>query len=522
MVHCRVRTLVLLLLFGCSSASTGSCTSGAVGVVSQALIDGFKDAGLQSVKEWLPQQSWPVSVLKKRGIEVKDPFDVTLANASQVSVVLHEPASGATGGSVGIGFQGSAMGKVHIHLAWCQGHATFRLEDLSVSATTSFDLTAEGGLTLRMDEDPVTDFSDIHLSGSCAVPKVLDWIREHVGVLKKRVARIIGEQVNLAIPKVVRLARHWLRDFSYRAPLPLPEPFDRAVLDFHLCHATVRGEGPDAVLDVGISGEVRDSATPDDATPAVATHLPLIDSDVADGHMANLELGSYTADSLIYTFLSQGVLNYAVQRDAVPEGKLRDALSTSFYKIIAPTLWTDYPDHDMSLLLNVSSLPRTGISKGSLQARAGLDFIFRVEVADGDPVPVFALTCPAVLDGTLWTNSSSGPVTLQASISEVSDCDLSLKWSDVGNLGFFIVRLIESAAKAMIKEKLIPKANEYLEAGVAIPTIEVTAAGSNVSITLTNGTLFEEGGYGLLQANVTAAVTADGNPADSSLEQLLV
>merc|ERR1711924_159825 len=108
-------------------------------------------------------------------------------------------------------------------------------------------------------------------------------------------------------------------------------------------------------------------------------------------------------------------------------------------------------------------------------------------------------------------NASRGPIAVIGTLKHVTGCAVSAKWSGVGELGPKILSAVGDAANDLFKTFLIPLANKYLH--VDVPTIELKdpKAGKAVYISFSNGTIEEEGGYGLVATNATALVQDSSN-----------
>merc|ERR1711972_607656 len=281
---------------------------------------------------------------------------------------------------------------------------------------------------------------------------------------------------------------------------------DRVTLDFHLCETEVVGSGESAYLKVGVTGDARDSGNPSQRTPLPVPALPAL-AEKLSSHMGNLEIGNYSVDTLLYTYFHQGILTYTVHRSDMPAGA-NDILNTDFWEILIPKLAQEYPHSNMSMMLNVSSLPAASIIHDGLSAGANLDFCFQVE-QNGLPVPVFNLSCPGIVAGTVYLNATHGPMSVQGKLQSVTGCSMFEKWSNVGAVGPAILATIEAATNRLFELTLLPRVNYYLEKGLSIPTIELKdpKAGKVVYISFVNGTIEEHAGYGLIATNASAVVS---------------
>lgn len=506
-----------------------SCFSSARGVVTSTLLEKVKDAGINWGLAFLEEQSFNDAPLidVPLTMKVQNLRNIVVSDGYTADLSLAQSSSGGMGGEVDAHVKADVTGEVDLTLLlFCHSTVSFKVSGIDVTARGSFDLTAASGLSidiLQLD----ANLHDIgNLKGGCAIPTILNILQDlGLDFLSGILRGLIRDGLEKGKAKLEDLANSALQSFPWQTPLPLPAPWNGTILDFHLCEARVRGSGSEAMLEVGVKGEVRDADFPSVVPPIPRTFLP--ETNVS-AHDANLILGNYTADTLLYTYFQQGILSLPVHRADLPAGPLQDLLNTDFFEVLLPTLWARHKHANMTLAMSVSSRPSATISPHKLQAQAGLDFGFFVEQPGADPLPAFTLTCNAIVAGSASVNGTQlNPVKVTGEIDSMTGCAMEMK--DVSCFGckpgVELISSVERKANDLFQQVLIPGWNSRLRNGVEIPLIELRDSGKVIDISFSNGLIDEEDNFGEVAVDVAFSVRdqfSDNRVVADDLSSVLV
>lgn len=145
--------------------------------------------------------------------------------------------------------------------------------------------------------------------------------------------------------------------------------------------------------------------------------------------------------------------------DKVPDQSL---LNTAGWRFIIPQLYRKYPNDDMNLNVSLSSPPVITVSEKNIGARVYAEVIIDV-VEAGKVIPVACISL--VIRGSalvkMIENNLAGSV-------KMDDLDMSLKWSEIGNLHMYLIRPV---MWTIIQTVVVPYANAHLGKGFPLPII---------------------------------------------------
>lgn len=301
---------------------------------------------------------------------------------------------------------------------------------------------------------------------------------------------------------------------SYKLPIKGPVPFNQDYIDFHIANADVVAQSSDtAYLRVGMAGAVySESIVPVPQTPAP---LPDLSQHELLAHMVLLEMGNFTFDTALYTFYDQHALTYDVNRSSLPQ-LLQGFLTTDFYKLFLPSLYTKYPGAAMVVRVSASSegeRPKVSIMPGGNKLVGDTDFAFYVETAMQDPA--FVLTCPLDLAWNLSVNATRGPFKIVPEVLKTNMCHLRERSTNFEILGPALLAIMNNAILALFENYLLFILNTFLSTGFEIPPIVYNTPTGKLSLFLEDAVCNLRGGTAVVGFDIRAEQAASGRAFSS-------
>jgi len=320
-----------------------------------------------------------------------------------------------------------------------------------------------------------------------------------------------------------------IAQWSYQVPtsvMGLPAPLDQATLDLHftdveVAHAVGSGK---AYGQLGVTGEVRDAASPSKVTPLVVPALPDMTEAEMTGHTVTAEISSYTINSGLYTFGQQSALSYFLDSDTLDEDT-REALRTdSPVWGILEFEWETVFDgaKNMSLRLEASSQPQVEIVESGITLDTDFDFIFVADnSSEGEPVnPVTAVvfTCPLHAQGDFFVNSSLGPIALLIQLHNDANCTLSNK-SSIVPVGVSGLLFLNEILLPQWLPAIVDKFNGLINKGIQIPNIEWESPKGLLEVVFENATLALGSGTATAGVDVKSGLSSNKSPTPKGTNQ---
>lgn len=301
---------------------------------------------------------------------------------------------------------------------------------------------------------------------------------------------------------VANFLNPFLQKFKYQFPLPIPAPFDQAILDFHI---TQTPDVYNGYLRMAATGEVYSADGRHDPDPVAP--LPDVSPSVWGSKMVSFEVGAFPFDSTVWTFFTQKLLTYTATKSDVPSS-LAPVLNTAFYKTLMPKLYAAFPDADMQVVIFAATQPHFQMMDGHIEASCNMSYAF--EVAGATPAPAFLLWSPfevtlhvSVKGNAIVGGLDNATVTLYA-----GNCPY-------GDLGPDILAALSVPVNGILNALLIPLLNAFVAKGVQLPSFEEPLG--QVAIVygnFVNPVIALNAGYLLIatDANITIVAKTTGLP----------
>lgn len=111
--------------------------------------------------------------------------------------------------------------------------------------------------------------------------------------------------------------------------------------------------------------------------------------------MLSAEVAAWSGERALSVFQHAGFLQYAVTPSIVP-ASAPFSLNTNFFKVFAPDMYKDYPDRPVTVLANVTSVPKLDFSGNRAMITGDASFAFTVNDNATTPAtnrPAFTLSC---------------------------------------------------------------------------------------------------------------------------------
>ena len=243
--------------------------------------------------------------------------------------------------------------------------------------------------------------------------------------------------------------------------LPLTTKFDDAVIiNYTLTQDPVYTSEYMAIF---FKGEFQPIKHPESQPPFVPAPLPPIH---VDSQMVLMWLTDYLLNTASYSFQQAGRLTYTVTPKLIPKN-VPFHLNTSSFKPLVPSLYKNFPDKDMQIVLRATKPPNVKITpKGGELVAFGSA---AVEVILPNEKIVTAFTLAFTIDMDVFPQiHPDGHAVITANVSLVK-ASFTLSSS---NIGEFDATPLQDALNFFIKFFVVPAINRYGTKGLKIPTID--------------------------------------------------
>lgn len=195
--------------------------------------------------------------------------------------------------------------------------------------------------------------------------------------------------------------------------------------------------------------------------------------------MASGDIDEFLINSGLWTaYETQTFLIYATDAEVPPESPIR--LNTSTFRFNIPSLYAQYPNDLLELVINATRVPSVSISPNGTLVDANFDITWVVNQTTSFPT-AFVMNMEMQFFLTLDINTTSTALQgelklLQLTVSIVSS-----------NIGAFDPTLLQNFMKGIIGGPIVEIINQYLARGIKLPTVE--------GLTLVNPVLSQQNGF---------------------------
>lgn len=388
----------------------------------------------------------------------------------------------------------------------------------SSSATIAFAIAvADGVPTASVAScDTHLDITGIHISGLGILDPIGDLIaKSFKGEIEHAIKKAICEQaVAVALSDVIN---PFLHGFTYEEKLPLPAPFDRAMLDNHLTSSPAVVSNGSTYLELAATGEVfrsdTNASSPAAHSPYTPAALPHLSAAQLGSHMVSTVVGEYPINSALWTFWREGALSYTVDKTQLPAAA-QPMLTTAFYEhVLMPRLYEAYPNDDMTLTVAAQTAPLWRVTPQMLTLSANVTLAFRVKQANATN----ATSSPLAF--SLWTifttkvhlSAVEGtPPRIIGHLDDVS-CELHVGALPFGGVAPSLLSAISDPANLALNYLILPGLNKRLAAGIPIPPIvaELGSGADRAKLTVNfhRPALLQYDGFLLVGTDANATIT---------------
>nr|XP_055071344.1 bactericidal permeability-increasing protein-like [Misgurnus anguillicaudatus] len=187
------------------------------------------------------------------------------------------------------------------------------------------------------------------------------------------------------------------------------------------------------------------------------------DLQYTDDYMISLGVSEFFINSAAYSYFSSGLLQINIKDDMIPESSPIH-LNTSQFSIFIPQLATLYPDTEMQVLLYASETPLFSFSPEELGVHVPASAKFSAVKQDGSLVPLFRLDVDSFFSGNAQIENEH-----LTGAFKMSNLTLNLGSSEIGD---FKTAPLEQAIKIAMNMFVLPKLNEKLKVGFALPVLK--------------------------------------------------
>jgi len=273
----------------------------------------------------------------------------------------------------------------------------------------------------------------------------------------------------------------------------LQPPIDQATLDLHFEKVEVPADG--AFIVAGVTGEVRDVATPSEKTPLPVAPLPDFTAAQLAGHGVTAEISNYTIDSAFYTYFKQGALSYFLDAQILDDGTRTTLATDSPVWGVLEYEWDKVFDgpKNVSLLLEASSQPRVTILENGITLGTDFDFTFIADnSSEGEavnPVTLVVFTCPLVTAADLTVNATSGPIAIVPYVHNDTTCVMSNKSSPIQPIGPSPLQFLNEILLPQWLPGLVDQLNGLIGGGIEIPVFEADTPNGLLQVHVENASL---------------------------------
>lgn len=249
-----------------------------------------------------------------------------------------------------------------------------------------------------------------------------------------------------------------LAKLSIIRALPLVPPYNIASIRYGLTDAPTIGHG---FIGVGFQGDIVNTDNPVNP-PISPSTLPGFSS-VSSSHYMEIKLSAYTLLSAAHTFIAANLVHKRVPSSDLPKGL---GITTGYVEI-APGLASAYPDRLVSINFSSVEIPTLQFKDGSIievavPAQAHFMISGRID-------PVFILNIKALLKLSLTVSKdgSGTPIALSPKLA-YAGINMNLHSTAVGAVH---IHLLTIPINFLLKEVLIPVANEIIAPGIPFPAM---------------------------------------------------
>ena len=375
----------------------------------------------------------------------------------------------------------------------------------SASATLSVATDGYGVPSLSLDTcTPTIQVNNVHVTGGLIWPfdQLADLV---INSYKDDLVSQLGPMIcdtGIRDELLRTIVNPSLRAWTYTIPLPLPAPYDQAVLDYHLTATPVVASA--GYLEAAASSRV-DVAGVKSLLPIPV--MPTLTAAQLGARMLTAQLSPYVLNTALDGFQKHGLIRTSLTPSMLPDA-LRGVLNTDFFSLLLPRLAEAYPHGDLILNLSATAVPVVSFARKGATVKVDAEAAFFVapSATKGSALSAFSMLCPS-LETTVVIRATSGPA--PALTAEVGGVNVRLQAgkSSFGTLGPEVIALLSEPLNQILNSVVIPLANRIIAPGIPIPQVDETVGGYRFQLAVTQPEITKEDGFGLIATDISASIT---------------
>eukprot|EP00760_Papus_ankaliazontas_P004027 PhM_4_TR11679/c1_g1_i5/m.13325 len=453
-------TVILLMCVFAVGLSLGD-NPGIQAGVSQSGIDFFKDIAMDVVKSKLSRISIPDQHFEKLGFH----GDVTggyCDNINLGNVKVDFGDGSVTLSTTGVGFHCQANWATWIKIIFKKistgGSVTSDPNNLGLSLAVKITLENQKPILNVQNVNVNLDGLGVSFHGGIA-SAILNFFKGLIsGAIRNAVAPVISDALTGALNNNVN---QMLRAMEFYSDVPLPAPYNVASVDYGFTRPPLFTNN---VVEVQLGGFFT-SRTNRGPSPISPQSLPVYQPNHSD-HQVELFLSKQFPESLGKVLFDANVVNFRIPSNVVPANILQ--LDTDHMEQFAPDIKKYYPNNQpVDLSVTPAAAPTLPWVQGaSVVAPADIHFL------TGDK-ELFVLFCNASATFNVKVTDKNGAGSQQRFIPtfEFHTCDFVTKSSNVGNLNWLNIAIMNGLLKFTLENVVVPKLNGVVANGVPLPNL---------------------------------------------------
>ena len=433
---------------------------------------GFRTAITEKGFEYIVQVGLPILEAQLNNIKIPDlhgdypspignvHWDLTnirMGNFKIPKAAISTGTAGLTVSASGLSLSGGAHWHYKTHIIFPvsdSGSADISLSGTSLSVTVKIGKDSKGHATLSSS---ACKFSigglSIHFHGGAS------WL---YNLFDSEIAGSIKGSLNGQICKQAVNAINTQGNKALES-LPVQVNVDKtAMVDYSIVKDPVFNA---QYMETEHKGEFLSRAKPQEA-PISPVSLPGIGSTT---RMLYIWLTTYIANTAGIVYTDAGKLHVRITPDEVPPN-IPIKLNTSSFKLIIPSLYTKYPNMNMTLLLHATKPPVMTVDPKGANVTVFGDVDVCVYDTEHNNVvtPAFNLSVIVYTNATLGVKEE-GKTPYIIGKANFIGANFSLIYSSIGN---FNAKLLQEAVNFLCEGFVIKELNKYGAAGLEIPLID--------------------------------------------------
>lgn len=308
----------------------------------------------------------------------------------------------------------------------------------------------------------------------------------------------------VAAGKVTTFLNNFFTTFNYQHALPLPAPFNKMVLDYHITGFNVV-KSDATYLEASATGEVFRADGGHDPNPHPV--LPKLTAAQLAEMQVSAQVSEFTLNSLVWTLYTEGLLHYGPIAPSDLPSSLQSLLNTNTYKLLIPKLYFTHPNTNMSLFVNATAEPKVAIVNGKVAVSVPLDLVFSIPQPSPKPsILAFSLTCPFTTTANMQLVGNN----ITAKVDSVN-ATFQAGLDPFGGLGPKVIKYLDPLLNQVLNGIVLPLVNLMLQRGFPLPSIHASLPNiGQLDAVFVNPKLSLDPGFLIVGTNVSIKFTPAG------------